>query len=74
MLGKVDPRAEHTADVGVPFVEPLLHDSVDEGRPVEEHPLARLVAVLLGDFLPPVDVPFPQFAVLDFLHLIVGNT
>lgn len=68
VLREVDPRAEHPADVGVPLVEPLLHDGIDEGRPVEEHPLARLVSVLLGYFLPPVNVPFPQLTVLDFLH------
>lgn len=68
VLCKVDPRAEHSPDVGVPLVEAFLHDRVDEGRPVEQHPLARLVAVLLGYLLPPVHVPFPQFAVLDLLH------
>lgn len=68
MLGKVDARAEHTTDVGMTLVESLLHDGIDEGRSVEKHPFARLVSVFLGYFLPPVDVSFPQFTVLDFLH------
>ncbi len=42
-------RSEHPPDVSVPFVEPLLHDGVYEGRAVEEHALVALVVVLLGD-------------------------
>lgn len=68
MLRKVDSRAEHSTDVGVTFVEAFLYDGVDEGRPVEEHAFASLVSIFLGYFLSPVDVSFPQFAVLDFLH------
>ncbi len=42
-------RSEHSPDVSVPFVEPLLHYGVYEGRAVEEHALVALVVVLLRD-------------------------
>ena len=42
--------AEHASDVGVPLVEALLHDGVDEGGSVEERPLVRLAVILLGHF------------------------
>lgn len=32
VLGKIDPGAEHAPDVGVPLVEALVDDGVDEGR------------------------------------------
>lgn len=69
MLGEINARTEHTSDVSVPFVEALLDDGVDEGRSVKQHPLARLVAVFLGDFFSSMRVPLPQFFVLDFLDL-----
>lgn len=69
VLRKVDARPEHAANVGVPLVEALLHDRIDERTAVEEHALARLQAVLLGDFGAPMRVAIPQLTVLDLLDL-----
>lgn len=69
VLREVDSRTEHTANVGMPLVEAFLHDGIDKWWPVEEHPLACLVAILFGYFFPPMNVALPQFAILDFLHL-----
>lgn len=69
VLREINASSEHSADISVSLVEALLHDGIDERRAVEEHPLARLVAVLLGHLLPPMGVPFPQFPVLHLLNL-----
>ena len=51
VFGKVNARAEHAAYVGVPLIEALLHDGVDEGGTVEEHALVALVVVLLRNLV-----------------------
>lgn len=54
------------------FVKSLVNDGWDEGRAVEEHPLARsFPAVVLCNLVPPVDVAFPQLWVPDFLDLMI---
>lgn len=35
VFGKVDASTEHAADVRMPFVEPFLHDCIDEWTAME---------------------------------------
>ena len=53
----------------MPLVEPLVHDGVDEGRPVEQKALVVVAVVLVTHLLPPVRVPLPQLLVADLLNL-----
>lgn len=69
MLGKIDARAEHAANVGVTLVETTLHNRIDERTAVEEHALVRLQVVFFGNFLASMCVTFPQFTILYLLHL-----
>lgn len=39
MLGEINARSKHAANVGVSLVEAPLHNGIDEGAAVEEHTL-----------------------------------
>ena len=64
VLCKIDPGAEHAADVGVALVKALMNDGVDEGTSVEEHPFVWTSAgvaarVFFSNFLLAVVVSLP---------------
>ncbi len=42
VLGKIDPGAEHAADVGMSLVKALMDDGIDEGRTWQEAFLKRM--------------------------------
>lgn len=73
VLGKVNAGAEHSADVGMSFVETLLDDCIDKRTAVEEHAFAGLMAVLFADLGTTMIVALPQLAVLHLLDLGIGK-
>lgn len=73
MLRKVDARPEHTTNVGVTLVKSALHDRIDERTAVEQHALIGLQEVLFGNLLSSMRIAFPQFTILNLLHLQNGR-
>lgn len=73
MLRKVDTRPEHTTNVGVTLVKSALHDRIDERTAVEQHALIGLQEVLFGNLLSSMRIAFPQFTILNLLHLRKGG-
>lgn len=72
MLRKVDARPEHTPNVGVTLVKSALYDRIDERTAVEQHAFIGLQEVLFGNLLTSMRIAFPQFTILNLLHLQKG--
>lgn len=60
---------KHAPDVGVSLIKAFVHNSVKEGRPMEEESLVVMAVVLLGHFLLTMTVFLPQSLVTYLLNL-----
>merc|ERR1719412_2732446 len=67
---KVNACSEHSTNVSMTLIKSFLDDCLDEGRPVEQHPLIALIVVLLSHLPPPVAISLPQLGVPDLLYFI----
>lgn len=60
---------KHAANVGMPFIEPFLHNGIDERAAMKQHSFSSLMTVFFRNFLSSMHVAFPQFSILNLLNL-----